>query len=77
MTSTALIIRNKCLLQQLSKQTHLQGKGVIWKEQLRYTQLLALDSVLYTQIFLEDLVKHRNASSGFTDSLSQSVCGRT
>lgn len=49
MTSTALIIRNKCLLQQLSKQTHLRGKGVIWKEQLRYTQLLALVSVLYTQ----------------------------
>lgn len=49
MTSTALIIRNKCLLQQLSKQTHLRKKGVIWKEQLRYTQLVALVSVLYTQ----------------------------
>lgn len=48
MTSTALIIRNKCLLQELSKQTHLQGKGVILKEQLRYTQLLAFVSVLYT-----------------------------
>lgn len=48
MMSTALIIRNKCLLQQISTRTHLRGKGVIWKEQLRNTQLLAFVNVLYT-----------------------------